>query len=163
MISKNCDWCKKEIPFKDDKYPWSEWCVFHFKKRRDFCSNECLNLFVTSYVEEKKPIKYSFEQFETRCNAIAHDIMQNKDIKNIFGIPRGGLVPAVRISYLTGLPLTGDPNIFDTAIIDDCKDTGKTLAGFEAWKWRYVLVDKQKEKITQRIIFFWEEECQTRW
>lgn len=47
----------------------------------------------------------------------------------IYGVPRGGLVPAVALSHLTGIPLvsTIDP---DTLIVDDIADSGKTLAAY---------------------------------
>jgi hypoxanthine phosphoribosyltransferase len=44
----------------------------------------------------------------------------------LFGVPRGGLIPAVMISHKTGLPLVnsiGDKIL----IIDDIVDTGETL------------------------------------
>jgi hypothetical protein len=65
-IEKTCDYCKKIIENKDsDKIGYSEFCLFHFKKRRDFCSLKCLVNFVNSYfvgkiideIEEKKKEK----------------------------------------------------------------------------------------------------------
>ena len=102
-------------------------------------------------------IKFTFEEFEIRCKEITKEILQNKEIENIFGIPRGGLVPAVRISHLTGLPLTIEPHPNVTAIIDDCIDTGSTLSEFSGYEHYFVLVNKQKEKIDKWIDFFWEE------
>lgn len=50
MINKLCDYCKKEIqPEKDN--PWSEWTIYHFKKRRDFCSKECFKKWIMEYFE----------------------------------------------------------------------------------------------------------------
>lgn len=46
-ITKTCDECNKEIKNKtNDNLGYSEWCVFHFKKRRDFCSDKCFLRFV---------------------------------------------------------------------------------------------------------------------
>jgi 6-pyruvoyltetrahydropterin/6-carboxytetrahydropterin synthase len=33
---------------------YSEWCVFHFKKRRDFCSYECYKKFNDEYNKDKE-------------------------------------------------------------------------------------------------------------
>lgn len=155
MISKKCDWCKKEIESKGD-YPWSEWCLFHHRKRRDFCSGDCLNNFIDNYFKKDK-IKFTFEQFETRCKEIAKEITKNKNIHDIFAVGRGGMIPAVRISHLTGLPLTGEPNPEVTAIIDDCIDTGDMLNEFTGYGHYFVLVDKQLDGITEWVEFFWEE------
>lgn len=46
-LNKICDECKKEIVSKNnDNFGFSEWCVYHFKKRRDFCSDMCFLRFV---------------------------------------------------------------------------------------------------------------------
>lgn len=44
---KRCSNCSKLIP------GFSEWCTFHFKKRRDFCSQKCFDEFIIKYKEEK--------------------------------------------------------------------------------------------------------------
>ena len=41
---KICDECKKELTF-------GEWCLYHFKKRRDFCSKKCFKSFLDKYFE----------------------------------------------------------------------------------------------------------------
>src|SRR3990167_9262001 len=98
MINKKCDLCSKDIESKEGDYPWSEWCLYHHKKRRDFCSNKCLKSFVNGYVTEKNNFKYIFEMFEKRCREIADFIISHTEIKDIYGVPRGGLIPAVRLS-----------------------------------------------------------------
>ena len=46
-LNKKCDECEKEIKNKtNDNLGYSEWCVFHFKKRRDFCCDKCFLRFV---------------------------------------------------------------------------------------------------------------------
>jgi uncharacterized protein len=51
------------------------------------------------------------------------------NFKNIYGVPRGGLIPAVMLSHSLKLPLVYlKKDISDkTIIIDDIADTGKTL------------------------------------
>lgn len=98
-----------------------------------------------------------FQEFEDRCKNIANLITDNSNIKDIFGIPRGGVIPATRIAYLTGLPLTGAPNGKHTAIIDDVLDTGSTRHSFGNFAYFFPLVDKQYEGIKEWIVQWWEE------
>ena len=104
----------------------------------------------------KKTKVIDFEDFEERCKDIADLISKNKNIKDIYGVPRGGLIPAARIAYLTGLPLTFAPKNDKTAIIDDCLDSGSTRHSFGNFLFFYVLVDKQFEEITEWLLFWWE-------
>ena len=50
--------------------------------------------------------------------------------KNIYGLPRGGLVPAVMLSHKLGIPMTKGTISPDTLIIDDICDSGVTLANY---------------------------------
>ena len=45
---------------------------------------------------------------------------------SIYGIPRGGLIPAVMLSHKTGLPLV-DTIGANTLIVDDMTDSGVTM------------------------------------
>lgn len=54
MLRKTCDNCKIEIKSENEKQAFSEWCLYYFKKRRDFCSNKCLFEFVKTYIEVNK-------------------------------------------------------------------------------------------------------------
>ena len=45
----------------------------------------------------------------------------------IYGVPRGGLVPAVCLSHRLGIPLVSSPDRpGDTLVVDDILDTGST-------------------------------------
>lgn len=95
------------------------------------------------------------------------------NFKNIYGIPRGGLVMAVVLSYRTGLPLvmTSAEIEKDTVVVDDISDTGQTLAQLlvrlpQRPKVATLFYEKNtKEKPdfaihekTQWIVFPWETE-----
>ncbi len=69
-----------------------------------------------------------YRKFIHACYKIAEQLPKNQ-FTQIYGIPRGGLVPATYISHLTGLPLISYPDTEQshTLIIDDIADTGKTL------------------------------------
>ena len=44
----NCDECNKNI-----ERGFSEWCVYHHKKRRDFCSLKCIIMWMDEYLKDK--------------------------------------------------------------------------------------------------------------
>lgn len=50
------------------------------------------------------------------------------DFVGIYGVPRGGLIPAVILSNLTGLPLFCSTDTIDkkVLVVDDIIDTGRT-------------------------------------
>lgn len=50
-------------------------------------------------------------------------------IKNIYGMPRGGLVPAVVLSHRLGVPLVVDQRSISkyTVVVDEIVDSGKTM------------------------------------
>ena len=59
---------------------------------------------------------------------LAHSIITNDlKFKNIYGLQRGGLIPAVMLSHQLGIPMTKGDIGSDTLIVDDICDSGKTL------------------------------------
>lgn len=60
---------------------------------------------------------------EILCEKI---VTEFPNIDSIFGIKRGGLIPAVMISHRLGLPYS-DVMLPNTLVIDDICDTGNTL------------------------------------
>ena len=82
----------------------------------------------------EQSIKYTWRQFDKDAKIISKEIIEemvfnSTHFKNIYGIPRGGLPLAVKLSYLLNLPMILDPNNItkSTIICDDISDTGKTL------------------------------------
>tara|TARA_R110002153_G_scaffold78525_1_gene200979 strand:+ start:870 stop:1262 length:393 start_codon:yes stop_codon:yes gene_type:complete len=64
---------------------------------------------------------------------IASQIKLNfKNVDSIYGIPRGGLIPAVMLSHKLGLPYS-DKLTLTSLIVDDISDTGVTLKEFEGY------------------------------
>jgi len=76
-----------------------------------------------------KNIYMSWEDFDIACKQIADQCKAVAGLKAVFGIPRGGLVVAVRLSHLLNLPLTFLP-ASSSLITDDIADTGRTLLPF---------------------------------
>jgi uncharacterized protein len=60
---------------------------------------------------------------DTLCEKIITEI---PNIDSVFGLKRGGLIPAVMVSHKLGLPWS-DVMLPNTLVIDDIADTGKTL------------------------------------
>lgn len=52
-----------------------------------------------------------------------------RDIKNIYGLPRGGLIPAVMLSHRIGVPMIFETSQIteQTLIVDDLTDSGATM------------------------------------
>ena len=77
----------------------------------------------------------SWKEFERGCWEIQQKLVEEYcpvsilKFKNIYGVPRGGLCIAVKLSHLLGLPvITDEKKITDyTLIVDDIAETGKTL------------------------------------
>jgi len=85
---------------------------------------------------------------------------------SIFGIPRGGLIIAVKLSHLLGVPLTLIQPLKDNncLVVDDVADTGATLEKFKNYKtatlhykpWSSVKPTYYVEETTDWIIYPWE-------
>jgi len=78
---------------------------------------------------KSRKIYYSWESFDSDVKVLANRLKPHKNISSIFGVPRGGLVPAVTLSHLLSLPLVIDEKKITntTLLVDDISDTGGTL------------------------------------
>lgn len=110
----------------------------------------------------------SWKTFEEGCKKIVEQIIKSEiKIDNIFGIPRGGLVLAVRLSHLLNKHLTRNIASINrkTLIVDDISDTGKTLKRFEQNYIATLYIKPKTEtipnfyvfKTSKWIVFPWEE------
>lgn len=72
---------------------------------------------------------YTWEEFDVDCEKIAQ-WAKDKQFKNVFGIPRGGLIVAVKLSHLMEIPviLSGKDISAATLVVDDIVDEGNTLS-----------------------------------
>jgi len=111
-----CSFCGKSIP--DSNFEYS---LLTDKIRCIECATQTITIL-------------TWQQFETACQQIASRVKQHpKTINKIYGIPRGGIILAVCLSYLLDLPLITDPTkiTLKTLICDDISDTGKTLLQYK--------------------------------
>ena len=73
----------------------------------------------------------SWSDIEVLVNELCNNIIKSKiEIKDIFGLQRGGLIPAVMISHKLNLPMTKGTITPTTLIIDDICDSGVTFNDF---------------------------------
>ena len=70
-------------------------------------------------------------ELEVVTDRLCH-LIKKSDYKfhNIFGLQRGGLIPAVMVSHNLGIPMAKGDIGPDTLIIDDICDSGETLDKF---------------------------------
>lgn len=98
----------------------------------------------------------TYQKFVDACAQIAKQIP--KDIKSLYGIPRGGTVPAVYISHLTGLPIVNEPKDASTMLIDDIADSGKTLKKYKKYaNAKTATIYYHKQSIVKPDIWIYEK------
>lgn len=79
---------------------------------------------------------YSWRDFGEAVEIICSKLRQDgllKEIKGIYGIPRGGLVLAVALSHKLDLPLYSLEQVIahgHALVVDDISDSGETLKRF---------------------------------
>ncbi|MFH1840224.1 MAG: hypothetical protein ABH849_03685 [Nanoarchaeota archaeon] len=118
-----------------------------------------------------------WDYFENRVHFLIKQIKEyekkeNIQFTNIYGIPRGGLYLAVRLSYLLKKKLvtSKDEICKHTLIVDDCTNTGKTLSEYFNDNLKTVtLVHRIKSEIEptfygltteEKVNYFWEGESE---
>ena len=70
----------------------------------------------------------SWKDVEDLIDILHSNIIEsNFKFDKIYGISRGGLIPAVLLSHKMGVPLTNYAYTKNTLIVDDICDSGKTL------------------------------------
>ena len=77
----------------------------------------------------------SWREYEIAVDKLAAQIPKGK-YEYVYGIPRGGLLPAVMLSHRLGLPLFDEQILSyetNTLIVDVIVDTGKTMKEYCEW------------------------------
>ena len=111
--------------------------------------------------ELKKEVNFTWKQFDQGCHNLAKQILnQEKRFYGIYGIPRGGLVVAVRLSHLLKLPIHMHNPIFSkashehTLICDDISDTGNTLKPYKEVGYKIATLHYRKSSKTEPNFFY---------
>lgn len=67
----------------------------------------------------------SWEEVENLVDILSQNILKSGEkFDTIYGLPRGGLIPAVMLSHKTGIPYAAHGHAL---VVDDICDSGKTL------------------------------------
>jgi len=118
-------------------------------------------------------MKYTWQEFDEDVKEIIEILPKLKkgEIKNVYGIPRGGIVPAVKLSNLLNIPVILNKGQIteNTLVVDDICDSGKTLNRFRKEKkgglfitlfWKRGSITNAdfslREKKKDWIVFPWE-------
>jgi hypoxanthine phosphoribosyltransferase len=105
---------------------------------------------------------------DTAADFLAERITESQlHIKEIYGVPRGGLIIASLLSYRLNIPLTmsrvsskcENENIL---IVDDICDTGKTLEKYKIFRYPIVTIHYKKSAMLKPFIYY-EEVKETDW
>ena len=90
-------------------------------------------LIIIAKRESMKKVIYTWARFDEDSAKIAK-WAKDKNFKSVYGIPRGGLVLATKLSHLLDIPLilAKDDITRDTLIVDDIVDTSATIKLFLA-------------------------------
>jgi len=100
----------------------------------------------------------TYEKFILAVNKITQRLKElNLPIRNIYGIPNGGIVPAVYLHHLTGLPLISRPGK-NTLIVDDIADSGRTLLPFMPRE--SVTIYYHKQSLVEPTIWIYEKKAE---
>jgi len=76
---------------------------------------------------------FTWHEFDIAVHVLSSDIQSSgKVFKDIYGVPRGGLVVAVALSHSLDLPIITDVGLVssNTLVVDDISDGGATLSAF---------------------------------
>ena len=118
-----------------------------------------------------KNIEYlTWEEFDKAVDSLVSAIVTlDLQPKNIYGIPRGGLVLAVTISHRLDLPLLLDTGKItkSTLVVDDISDTGNTLSRYTGLTTVIIHLTRHslfiptvfyKYRIADWVVYPWEKE-----
>lgn len=87
--------------------------------------------------------------------------LRSMSLSGVYGIPRGGCVLAVMLSYKLGIPLLMAP-LKNCVVIDDIADTGKTLLHY-AEKKDYYITTMFYHKQSLVVPDFWYAQKEDNW
>ena len=85
-------------------------------------------------VKEDNKIHISWSEIDYLTDRIAKHVVNNfPEIDSVYGIARGGLIPATMLSHKLDIPYSSQLSI-NTLIVDDICDSGVTLKKWKDYK-----------------------------
>lgn len=88
---------------------------------------------------------YVWDDLYKDCEA-AKSIIDWTRYKYIYGVPRGGIAFATRMSSVTEIPLTENPIKNETIVLDDIIDSGKTREKYKDFDFLSLHLNKNNKK-----------------
>lgn len=109
--------------------------------------------------------KVSWDEIFSLCNQLAWKILNNdNNYKGIYGVPCGGIVPALILSQMTRIPFIGEFKATkDILVVEEIVDTGRTLKSFQKYGMDLVCLYKRKGIEVEGIKYFCSEEDEATW
>ena len=93
------------------------------------------------------------------CEELAEKVKHAK-FSSVYGVPRGGLVPATIISHYLDIPLVTELDehggVYDVLVVDDIADSGKKIKDFD-YKIRTATLFVNEERCKHYPDFFVEK------
>lgn len=77
--------------------------------------------------------KVTWEDIERSVNSLSSRLylmVEFKHIDSVYGVPRGGVIPAIMLSHRLDLEYLNEPKE-KTLVIDDIYDTGRTMKSYK--------------------------------
>lgn len=116
-------------------------------------------------------LKVEWNDVEKICTNLGQRIGQFTTPEYIYGIPRGGLVPATILSHALGVPLIIDDMVARKLayegrrilVVDDINDTGRTLSQWRIGENVQTIVLYEREGTTYRADWVGEMITHTGW
>jgi GTP cyclohydrolase I len=103
-------------------------------------------------------IYYSWNEFHEDATKIARE-MSNQGYSSVFGVPRGGIPLALKISHLLDIPIVEMPDS-GTLIVDDIIDSGATRRKYEGFTFRSIHSKKPNPEALRQVedwvVYPWE-------
>jgi hypoxanthine phosphoribosyltransferase len=97
----------------------------------------------------------TWEQFDLFVKKTIAFFKDDK-LSGVYGIPRGGLVPAVAISYNLGIPLLLAP-IEGCLVIDDISDTGLTLQHYKDKGYKTATIYLHEQSVSVPDFYYYKK------
>lgn len=123
-------------------------------------------------------MRLSWKEYEVLLGAILHDV-ENKDYDVVIGIKRGGLVPAVHMSNLLGIPMEtvelqlrdgdgvfrcGDLSMYENPlVVDDICDSGETLEELHKHLPKADIAVLINKAISDKVTYYGAEYSTSKW
>ena len=111
----------------------------------------------------------SWQDVEEAVERLATNIIASKkEIVNVVGLPRGGLIPAVMLSHKLNVPFISEDDEADTGegytlVVDDICDSGNTLQEYQDYEDILTVTLHHKTSACVEPSFWWRLAPENEW